>query len=108
MTIKSTLSVVALLSGIALSGAAYAQTQVGNNDVSDADLAVVQQHCDALALADQNEDAASTSPADPNEDANSDDGKSGLQTDTEARNTSTTVDLDTITLEDCRTAGLVE
>ncbi len=102
MTIKTTLSVVALLSGIALSGAAYAQTQVGNNDVSDADLPYVQQHCDALHLANMNSDIAGTDPANQSEK------DEATQADTDARNTSTTVDLDTITLEDCVAAGLVE
>lgn len=101
MTIKSTLSIVALLSGIAFTGAAYAQTQVGNNDVSDADLPYVQQHCDALAVADLNSDIAGTNPDDV-------DDNTSTQDDIDARNTSTTVDLDTITLEDCRTAGLVQ
>ena len=106
MTIKSALSIVALMSGIAFSGAAYAQTMVGNNDVSEADLAVVQQHCDALALADMNSDiAGDTTPETEN---SADDESTGIQADTQARNTSTTVDLDTITLEDCRTAGLVQ
>lgn len=104
MTIKSTLSVLALLSGVAFAGSAYAQTTVGNNDVSDADLPIVQAHCDALLLADEN---SSTAGENPNDTEVTDGEATGVAADTESRNTSTTVDLDTITLEDCRTAGLI-
>ena len=105
MTIKSVLSVVALLSGVAFSGAAYAQTMVGNNDVSDADLPYVQQHCDALQLADLNSSVAGENPNESETDENN---QTGTEADIAARNSSTTVDLDTITLEDCVAAGLVE
>lgn len=105
MTIKSALSVVALLSGVAFSGAAYAQTMVGNNDVSETDLPYVQQHCDALQLADMNSSVAGENPNEPESDENN---QTGTESDIAARNTSTTVDLDTITLEDCVAAGLVE
>ncbi len=107
MTIKSALSIVALMSGIAFSGAAYAQTMVGSNDVSDTDLPYVQQHCDALALADQNS-SGSTATDDPVEGDNDENEQSSEEADTAARNSSTMVDLDTITLEDCVAAGLVE
>ncbi|ODT79258.1 MAG: hypothetical protein ABS76_20575 [Pelagibacterium sp. SCN 64-44] len=105
MTIKSTLSVAALLAGVVFSGSAFAQTMVGNNDVSDADLPYVQQHCDALKLADENSDVAGTKP---DEETTNEDGRTGLEADTAARNSSTTVDLDTITLDDCIAAGLVD
>ena len=116
---KYALSTIALLAGLTMGGSAFAQTQVGNNDVSDADLPYVQQHCDALRLADMNESAtASTTPADEatdaaeegdaNADATADSEPTGIEADTAARNSSTTVDLDTITLDDCRAAGLVE
>lgn len=106
MTIKSTLSVVALVAAVSFGGSAFAQTMVGNNEVSDADLPVVQQQCDALAIDDQN-----STNVDGNESVeaqNTEDGRTGLEADTIARNSSTTVDLETITLEDCRAAGLVE
>ncbi|WIY51764.1 hypothetical protein O9Z70_09715 [Devosia sp. YIM 151766] len=114
MTIKSTLSIVALLTGVAFSGAAYAQTMVGNHDVSDADMPYVQAHCDSLKLADddsrragtQSDDATeATEPAEGEETMPAED---NLQADIDSRNSSTTVDLDTITLDDCITAGLVE
>ncbi|MBE7732293.1 hypothetical protein [Devosia faecipullorum] len=106
MNIKSALSVVALLSGVAFAGSAYAQTMVGNNDVSDADLPYVQAQCDALLLNEQNEFAAEMTTGDEAKAADSE--PTGLEADTAARNSSTKVDLDTITLEDCRTAGLVD
>lgn len=113
---KYALSTLALLAGMTMAGSAYAQTQVGNNSVSDADLPVVQQHCDALALADLNDDVAGTNPNDDADDATEDGDETttqdseptGIEADTAARNSSTTVDLDTITLDDCRAAGLVE
>lgn len=105
MTIKSTLSIVALMSGLAFSGGAFAQTMVGNNDVSDTDLPYVQQHCDALHLADMNSNIAGENP---DQDSTDENDQSGLEADIAARNSSTTVDLDTITLEDCVAAGLVE
>ncbi len=104
MTIKSSLSVLALVAGVAFAGSAYAQTMVGGFEVSEADLPHVQAHCDALALADQNEPTAGTNP---DEDTTDEDGRTGLETDTAARNTSTTIDLELITLEDCVEAGLV-
>ena len=105
MTIKSTLGVVALLSGIALSGSAFAQTMVGSHEVSETDLPIVQQHCDALALADQNSGAEAQQPSESTTNADS---QTNVEEDTAALNASSTVDLDTITLEDCRTAGLVQ
>ena|SRR5690606_10593720 len=112
---KYALSTIALLAGLTMGGSAFAQTQVGNNAVSEADLPYVQQHCDALRLADMNEsatDTTSTEADDAAEDADADataeSEPTGLEADTAARNSSTTVDLDTITLDDCRAAGLVE
>lgn len=107
MTIKSTLGIAALLSVVAFTGSAYAQTMVGNNDVSDADLPYVQAQCDALLLNEQNESAAETVTGEGVE-AAADSEPTGIEADTAARNSSTKVDLDTITLEDCRTAGLVD
>lgn len=88
---KSLVSPIALAFGLALTSAAAAQTWVGGQDVAEADLAVVQSWCDTLALADLNADADAEAP----------------QVD-EADNALSAVDLTTITLEDCREAGLVE
>ncbi len=105
MTIKSSLSVLALVAGVAFAGSAYAQTSVAGFDVSDADLPKVQAQCDALALEEQNGDIAGTDPTEPETD---EDGNTNLENDTSARNASTTIDLELITLEDCRTAGLIQ
>jgi hypothetical protein len=120
---KYALSTIALLAGLTMGGSAFAQTQVGNNDVSEADLPYVQQHCDALLLADVNDRADETTTPDGATTEAGDDADSGsnidadgvptteptgTEVDTAARNSSTTVDLDTITLDDCRAAGLVE
>lgn len=81
MNTKSLVSPIALAFGLALTGAAAAQTSVGGQDISDADLPFVQQHCDALST------GATTDP----------------QSDTTA-----SIDVATITLDDCMAAGLVD
>lgn len=80
MNTKSLVSPLALAFGLALTGAAAAQTWIGGQEISDTDLPFVQQHCDVLAGG-----VASDVPADA---------QPG-------------VDLTTITLDDCMAAGLV-
>jgi hypothetical protein len=107
MNIKSGLSVLALVSGIAFAGSAFAQTTIGGFDVTDEDLPRVQAQCDALALDDMNGDLAGTQPSDEDTAADAD-GRTSLEADTSARNDSTSIDLSVITVEDCREAGLIE
>ncbi|KKB10036.1 hypothetical protein [Devosia chinhatensis] len=108
MTIKSALSVFALVTAVSFGGAAYAQTMVGDNEVSETDLPIVQQHCDALSLADAQGTPAGLDPSDPAASTSgTTDEPTGAQADLDSRNSATTVDLDTITLEDCVAGGLV-
>jgi hypothetical protein len=105
MTIKSGFGVLAIVSALAFSGSAFAQTTIGGFDVTDEDLPRVQAQCDALALDEMNGDLAGADPSDEELDA---DGRTSLEADTSARNDSTSIDLTVITLEDCREAGLIE
>ena len=97
MTIKSTLSIAALVSGFAFAGAAYAQTTIGGLEYSAEDQTVVQAYCDDLALDALNEGSLSQDKADE-----------VITNPTEPNYTAASIDLSAVTLEDCREAGLVE
>lgn len=101
---------LALAAGLSLSSAAFAQTMVGDQDISDADLPAVTEHCVALseerlAGAEAVEDAVGDDAppsASEGESAQDDEADSAGSTD----NTTSAVDFEAITLEDCRAAGL--
>lgn len=116
MKFKSLVSPLAVAAALSFGTAAYAQTFVGGQEISDADLPIVEAHC--ATLAGQGDEVApdpeldAEAPAveddplgedplaeDPLEDdAAADDGLDG----------DGALDLDAITLEDCQEAGLVE
>ena len=105
MTIKSALSVVALT--VALTGASFAQGMTLNGvAVSEADAPAVQERCDQLANASATESLTETT-------GSSDDTSAGAADATiasapavnEVQNATTTVDLDTVTLESCAAGG---
>lgn len=105
MTIKSALSVVALT--VALTGGAFAQGMTMNGvAVSEGDMAAVQERCDQLANASTTESL--TESSDSTEDTSAG-GADATITDAPAVNemadATTTVDLDTVTLEACTTGG---
>ncbi|KKB80022.1 hypothetical protein VW35_06095 [Devosia soli] len=119
MTIKSALSVVALT--VAFTGAAFAQGMMINGvAVSAEDQPAVQERCDQLSnaattesLAPTTEDgeASNTPGADTNSatsttaaDATLDNAPTANAT----QNATTTIDLDTITLEACTEGGFVK
>lgn len=97
---KALVSPIALAFGLALTGAAAAQTMVGEHSISEADLPRVQEHCDALLAEDT--DATSGISSDAN-DVETDDAE-GSDTATEPGDLS----FESITLEQCREAGLVD
>ncbi len=129
MTIKSLVSPLALAAAatLALSSASFAQTTVGDQQISDEDLPAVTEHCtmladegaaagdaagadaagaagaeaDAAAAADANAGATADNGADGAADAGAAEADAGAEA-------GTTLDLEAITLEDCRAAGLVE
>jgi len=114
MTIKSTLSVVALLSGIAFSGAAFAQEMtIAGAPVAEADVAAVQERCDQLSTA-----ASTQSLVENSENEASDSSETGASVEGDAtissaeavneiQQSTTTIDLETITLQNCIDGGFV-
>lgn len=97
MHIKNLVSPLALAAGLLITGAASAQTWVGDQEVSDADLATVQDYCDELQAAENVAGDISTGP----EETDSDDSDVGTPM------ADAGVNLDLITIEDCRAAGLI-
>lgn len=87
---KALVSPIALAFGLALTGAAAAQVMVGDQEVSEADMVAVEQHCAAL------ETAASTAATGEEPTVNIDAGAT------------LGVELATITLQQCIDAGLIE
>jgi hypothetical protein len=107
MTIKSALSVIALTAALGFTGSAFAQ-----DAVSAEDLPAVQDRCDDLEVA-----ATTESITEESDGLNSDEEVSEDQTATaaidtvddasEIENATTTIDLDTVTLEQCEEWGLL-
>lgn len=99
MSFKSFASPIAIAAAAALTfgGAAFAQTMVGDQSVTDENLAAVQTHCDQLSVAnsDTTEEAEQTESFSTESDATVDNEVGAL-------------DYSAITLEDCRAAGLVQ
>lgn len=114
MNLKTLVSPLALAAAgsLLLGSAAFAQTTVGDQEISDADLPRVTEHCVALSQAD------GEGPADPvaedpdhmagdpavNEEAQTEDAAPAEPAADAAEGD--TVDLAAITIEDCQAAGL--
>lgn len=100
MRIKTITTAALVTTMLGLSGAAYAQTMIGNQNVSESDMERVKTYCEDLKTAD--EQAVGVEPgADevtPAPDATADDDATALGN----------VDLDAVTLENCIEAGFVE
>ncbi len=101
---RSVISAIALSAAMMLSGGAFAQdtmmaqpTMIGGQELPEAELPRVQAQCDKLAAIDRQSDA--TSDASDTDEAETPDGTDQALT---------TVDLDLITIEDCKAAGLVQ
>jgi len=118
MTIKSAISVVALT--VAFSGAAFAQGMMINGSaVSETDMPAVQERCDQLANAETTQPLSTTE--DESSNTTNNDGNSGSSSSTagvdatvetapavnEVQNATTTIDLDTISLQACVDGGFV-
>ncbi|MDB5527658.1 MAG: hypothetical protein JWR51_761 [Devosia sp.] len=110
MTFKTVTCAIVMGSALMFGGAAYADTMVGSSTVTDADLPAVQARCDQLMTT-----ADSTSLTENTDDdtaAGSNDGAADATAnattavdETQAA-TTTSIDLDTVTLEQCKAAGL--
>lgn len=112
MTIKSALSIIALSTSLAFSGSVMAQTTINGVDVSDSDLPAVQERCDQLSVAENNSLATTSSDSESDTDSAADAGSADANIDdapavNEIANLTSTIDLDTITLQACQDAGLV-
>ena len=105
MTIKSALSVVALT--VALTGASFAQGMTLNGvAVSEADAPAVQERCDQLANAESTQSLTDTSSSNADSSAGTNDATlTNAPAVNEVQNATTSVDLDTVTLEACAAGG---
>jgi hypothetical protein len=95
-TIAST-AVLTLMLG--LSSGAYAQTMIGNQNLTEADVQRVQTYCDDLKTASEQAVGAEASDENATEADESDESEAGQIG---------TLDMDAITLENCIEAGFVE
>lgn len=101
MHIKTIASAAILTAAMGFSGLAYAQTMIGNQSVSEADMERVKVYCEDLKTASTQAVGTDTSSDDQTEPTN----------DTVAENSQSEVgslDIDQITLENCIAAGIVQ
>lgn len=104
MHMKTLISAAALTVALGFTGTAFAQAvTLGNQTVTEADMERVQVRCDDL----QTEANAAVGTSDNADDATSDSSESNTEQGTE-EGTAGLIELDTITLEQCMEAGLVE
>ena len=108
---RSLISCLTLTGALLLSTAAFSQTMIDGKEVSAADLPKVQAACDALAAKDAGAASADANKTatDANAAAASGSGDAAAKTDAGA-NAATTAgfDVSTLTLDQCKTAGLIK
>ena len=121
---RTLIAALAFSSVMSLSGFAMAQTMVGGKDVSAEDLPRVQAQCDALATQAATADSQSvtnqstesdsqstpdaTKPADGTSNTSDPASTKADGADGTAAALTTSIDLDTLTLDQCKEAGLVK
>lgn len=111
---RSLIAALAFSSVMSLSGLAMAQTMVGGVEVSAEDLPRVQAQCDALVTQAATEDSQSVTNTETSNDAMASGNESDPAStkadgaDGTAAALTTSIDLDTLTLEQCKEAGLVK
>ncbi|KRA40279.1 hypothetical protein [Devosia sp. Root635] len=99
MHIKTIASAAVLTAALGFSGMAYAQTMIGNAEVSDADMERVKNYCvDLQTEANQAVGTSETDTSEPTEDSVTEEGGTTLGA----------VDIDQVTLETCLEAGFIE
>ena len=112
MTFKNVTCAIVMGSALLFGGAAYADTMVGSSTVTDVDLPAVQARCDMLASTDTStsltESTDSKTAAGANAGAADATANATTAVDETKAATTTSIDLDTVTLEQCKTAGLVK
>lgn len=108
MQVKTLFSVLAVATAFSFAGPAFAQTTINGAVISESDLPKVQARCDELSGTADNSLTAKD-PGSNNADAASAD---ATTTDTpkvnEVDNATSTIDLETLTLDACKTAGLIK
>ncbi|HTM79210.1 MAG TPA: hypothetical protein VL133_16470 [Devosia sp.] len=108
MTFKAFASALAISSAMLLGGQAYAQTTVGGMSVSDVDLPKVQERCDQLAQADDPTEAPTVAADTPDATGAAGSADTVEPVNEMANATTQTINLETITLEACKAAGLTK
>ena len=113
MHVKSIVSAIALSAALALSGPAFAQTMFNGVELSAEDLPAVTERCEQLVTAASTESETETTSDEPAaaDSTETTAATTEATTDVPAVNeveaaTTTSIDLDTITLEQCTAAGL--
>lgn len=104
MHIKSVVSAAALSAALLFSGSAFAQTMFNGGEVSAEDLPALQERCEMLGTASSAE-SLSDQPSQDGETAG-DAAASSVPQVNELEQATTTLDLDTVTLEQCEAAGI--
>ncbi len=99
---RTLVSVIALVGAMTLSGGAMAQTMVGGASVSAEDLPKVQTACNTLAADEKQGSGTNT------DETTSGEGADAATNETETGATTTSIDLDLLTYQACKDAGLVE
>ena len=108
MHIKSIASAVALTAAMLVSGSAFAQTTINGAEITAEELPYVQQRCDALAAEGTGgETAAETKTNTTNSTDTMTEAPADADTvDAAGQALVTSIDLSTLTLEQCTEAGL--
>ena len=116
MHIKTIASAIALTAALGFSGYSYAQTMIGNQNVSEADMERVKVYCEDLQTAenqavgtvDANDDAENSAVDDSGSEDPADPVTAEPNPEEEPEADVGSVDLDAITLENCIEAGFIE
>lgn len=109
MHVKSIVSAAALSAAMLLSGSAFAQTMFNGVELSADDLPKVTERCEQLATAESSQSATDTTTADSSTDDTAGGSDATINEAPEVNEVAAataTVDLDTVTLEQCTEAGL--
>jgi len=106
MTIKSALSVIALAAGLVAAPALAQDRMIGETAVPEADVAVVEAHCETLQMGDESTLSVSGEDEEDNSTLDPTDGDDTGEGDQPAGDGATaSIDLSLITLEDCEAGG---
>jgi len=99
---KKSAAAIAMTAALSFGSAAFAQTMVGSQEVSDADMPAVTAHCETLASSNAPADQPLT---DTNVGVDNSAAATGAGPET-AEGASGVVDVEVITLAECEAAGL--